>query len=107
MTIHSDIFSQYLNVIERATKNILTQNILLSTESQSSISTPSKSEQNHSDHEQSMPSASQVPCAVTTCVKPAAPEKRNVSNVLTVDKERPVRKRSQSKLINCLIFVLL
>lgn len=101
---YSNIFSQYLNVIERVTKNILTQNILMSTESQSSLSTPSKSKQNHSDHEQSMPPASQV---VTTRVEPAAPEKRNVSGLLTIDKERPVRKLSQSKFMNRLIFVLL
>ena len=98
---YSNISSQYLNVIESVTKNILTQNILMSTESQSP---PSKSKQNHSDREQSMPPASQV---VTTRVEPVAPEKRNVSDLLTIDKERPVRKLSQSKFMNCLIFVLL
>ena len=73
-------------------------------ESQSSISTPLTSKQNNSDHEQSMPSTSQVSCIVTTCVEPEAPEKKNVSNVLTIDKKQPVRKLSQSKLINCFIF---
>lgn len=73
-------------------------------ESQASISTPLTSKQNNSDHEQSMSLASQVPCIVTTFVEPVAPEKKNVSDVLTVDKKQPVRKLSQSKLINCFIF---
>ena len=101
------IFSQHLNVIESNNKNILTQNILVFIESQASISTPLTSNQNNSDHEQSMSPTSQVPCIVTTSVEPVAPEKKNVSDVLTVDKKQPVRKLSQSKLINCFIFCVI